>query len=795
MSEELGYSKPVDAPEKPKSSSTRDVDDFLKTARDRFDQAQQAEKPQRQRELEDLRFYAGDQWPDQIKTAREGQSAQNGLPPVPARPCLTINKTREPVRQVLNQERQSEMGIELVPADDFGELTEPIPDTEIELREGLIRRIQRDSQANDARTWAFSRACISGRGYYRIVTEYVSGKTFDQEIKVQRIYNQSSVTLDPAHEQPDGSDAKWAFIGTYMPWTEYKTRFPKTKDNTPNKVADADDEAFKSLGEQYPEWFTMDGDTRACRVVDYFYTEPQSVKLCLLERGETVEEQDVPEGATIVSERTEMSDVIKWAQIDGVQILDETDWAGKYIPIVKVVGDELQPYDKERRVEGMVRPAIDAQRSFNYMVSKWVEMIGLAPIPPWMVAEGQIEGYEQWYELSTTRTLPYLPFKTRDLEGNQVGAPIRTPTDIQISPVAASVQMFDEAIQSTTGVHDPSVGKADPSLRSGRAIAQIVQQGQQSTSNYTDNLQRSIRYEGLIINDLLYPIYNRPGRIARLIDPHGNPTMKIVGKPMVMQQGKPQVAPEGTQGAQTFSLTPDANFNLVVKVTKAYETRRSEEAQLVGEMISQNPQLMTVFGDLFFKSLDSPGHTEMAERAKLMLAPPIQQMLNQGGGHPPDPQMLAAMQQGQQQMQALNQQLQQAQQVIQTKQIESQARLTEAKIGADKDIALQRMRDATSIAVAEINARAKGVQSTNEGQMEAQALAQEQAHEVGLQAHDQAHQAQMTQMQQQHQAQLAQQQAQNQQQMAAQQAAQQQAPQQTSGQPGAAPVDNSEQQA
>src|SRR5260221_5805579 len=72
---------------------------FLKLARDRFDQEQTATKRQREREREDLKFYAGDQWPEDIRNLRKRQAAANGLPPVPARPCLTINNTRKPVRQ------------------------------------------------------------------------------------------------------------------------------------------------------------------------------------------------------------------------------------------------------------------------------------------------------------------------------------------------------------------------------------------------------------------------------------------------------------------------------------------------------------------------------------------------------------------------------------------------------------------------------------------------------------------------------------------------------------------------
>jgi hypothetical protein len=42
-------------------------DDFIKLARDRFAQAEDADQEQRNRELDDLRFYAGDQWSREAK--------------------------------------------------------------------------------------------------------------------------------------------------------------------------------------------------------------------------------------------------------------------------------------------------------------------------------------------------------------------------------------------------------------------------------------------------------------------------------------------------------------------------------------------------------------------------------------------------------------------------------------------------------------------------------------------------------------------------------------------------------
>ncbi len=84
--------------------------EFIELARKRFKQANDADTEQRERELADLKFYAGDQWPEDIASSRKGTPAntQAGIPPITARPTLVINKVREPVRQVLNQERQAD---------------------------------------------------------------------------------------------------------------------------------------------------------------------------------------------------------------------------------------------------------------------------------------------------------------------------------------------------------------------------------------------------------------------------------------------------------------------------------------------------------------------------------------------------------------------------------------------------------------------------------------------------------------------------------------------------------------
>ncbi len=722
-------------------------DAFIEEAQRRFKLAQDAAKHQRDRERADLKFYALDMWPADVRASRAGQNASNGLPPVPARPCLTIDTVRKPVDMIVNQERASDIGFELVPADDWGGIAKPVDDDEIEVREGLTRRIQRESESGDARSWAFQRAVISGSGCYAVLTRYAEGKTWDQEVYVHRFYDQASVTLDPFHEQPDGSDADYAFIGVDMPWAQYKAEYPKNAARRDNAVCGMSDEEWASSCEQTPLWFSSEGDMRTVRVVEYYYTERTSRELCKLADGSSTWADEVVDPASVMDRRTVIEKQIKWAKIDGCQVLEQTDWPSPYIPIVKVLGNELQPYDKERRTEGVIRPVRDPAMGINFMVSKSVENIGLSVITPLMVADGQTEGFEAFWNAYNTRTLPYLPYNNRDANGDMVGPPKSAPRDAQIQPTMAATQMFTEMVQNSIGASDPTLGLVDKSVRSGKLADSLIAQANKGNANYMDNLVRSVRHEGRIINSLLYPIYGTtPGRLARIINGENTAETVLIGQPFVSQNNRPQpaptqidpqtgqpmVGPDGqpllVPGAKTYTLTEHARFNVVVKVAKSEGTRRDQEAQITGEMLQANPQLITWFGDLFFGAQDGPGSKQMAERAKVMLAPAIQQMIEQkkSGGASLPLEVQGQMQQMQMQMQQMGQALQEAQSGMQAKQLEAQTKMQIAQIEAENKLQIEQLKAQVTLEKAKLEREVQELRQTHEDARHEQTMASEQ---------------------------------------------------------------------
>lgn len=715
-------------------------DTRVKQIRDTFALWYEADKPQRDREEMPLRMYALDQWEDTILDSRKAQPANGIIPATPARPCLVLDMLREPVHQIVNQERESDLAVEVIPADDFGSLEQPVDPAEIELREGLIRRAQRESNAASARSWAFLRAAICGRGYYAINTRYVDGKTFDQEIYYRRILNQGSVLLDPIHEEPDGSDSSGGFIFSDLSFDAYKAEYPRAA-NGPNKYVNCSDSEWAGLMDEAPGWFTQDGDKKYVRVAEYWHTEYNTRELILFSDGSTAWKDELPkgertrgqdgkwksgdpydpQGREITDTRSVVEKSIKWCKTDGCQILDETDWPSPYVPIIKIVGNEIPPHKSERRVDGLInKSAIESQRGRNYMASRIAEEFGLATPTPLMVAEGTIEGYEAFYAQSATRAFVALPYKQTDLEGRPAPPPFRPDKNVNVGQMAQGMQIFMESVQTSTNVTNPQMGKPSRHSETWRGTQVLINQGERGTSNFMDNLQRSLSYDGKILNSLLRPIFGRPGRMVKIVKGEDDIESVPVGTPFMMQddgqgQQRPVPAPPGAtpqqEGVRQYVLTEKGDSaSVAVKVTKGYDTRRQEESAVLGEMVTQQPQMMTVIGDLFFGSQDWPGAKEAKERFKVMLDPKVQAMLQQqeGGQNPIPPMALQQMQQMQAQLQQVTQAAQQMQQDLQSKATETQLKMQGeeriAQIKAEAEIRLAEIKMAQALEEARIKA-------------------------------------------------------------------------------------------
>jgi hypothetical protein len=308
---------------------------------------------------------------------------------------------------------------------------------------------------------------------------------------------------------------------------------------------------------------------------------------------------------------------VKWQKISGSKILDERDWPGIWIPIVKVIGNELD-IEGETRLSGMVRPAMDSQRMYNYSVSAFVEMVALAPKAPYIAADGQIEDHEDEWSDANRRNISVLPYSPMDVNGALVPPPRREPMPGVPSGWAVAMQGFDNDIQGNMGMYKANLG-AESNAVSGKAKMADQREGDTANFNYVDNLSRAMIHSGRILTDLIPKIYDTK-RIARILGEDGESDMAQID-PSQIESYKEFRTPQGKKKSYNLNV---GKYDVTAIVGASYSTKREEAAQNMVQVTQAYPQLMQIAGDILFKNLDWPGADEVAERIKKTLPPELQ---------------------------------------------------------------------------------------------------------------------------------------------------------------------------
>jgi hypothetical protein len=500
-------------------------------------------------------------------------------------------------------------GIKVIPADDKADVDMA------DVFNGVIRHIEYISDADVAYDTACENQVSYGEGYIRLLTEYCDEDTFDQDIKIGRIRNSFSVYMDPMIQDPTGADARWCFVTEDLTKAEYERMYPDAAPiSTLMSLGVGDQSIAQWIGEN------------TVRIAEYFYIEYEKQTLNLYPGNQTAftgtpEDKMLREmfGKPIRTREADRKKV-KWCKINGYDILEEREWAGTYIPVVRVVGNEFE-VDGQMYVSGLVRNAKDAQRMYNYWVSQEAEMLALAPKAPFIGYGGQFEGYEQQWKTANTNNWPYLEVNpdVTDGQGAVLPLPQRAQPPMASSGLLQAKAGAAEDIKSATGQYNASLGMTS-NERSGKAILARQREGDIGTYHYVDNLARAIRHIGRQLVDLIPKIYDTE-RIARIIGEDGEPdTVKM--NPMQEEPVKRITDQEGNLIEKIYNPAV-GKYDVRVITGPGYATKRQEALESMAQLLQGNPQLWQVAGDLFVKNMDWPGAQDLAKRFKKTIDPKV----------------------------------------------------------------------------------------------------------------------------------------------------------------------------
>lgn len=558
--------------------------DFLQEMRQMFDDDLQSDRLNREAALEDLRFMVGDHWDDATRQRREAAR----------KPVLTINRLPAFVAQVLGSRRLNETDIKIAP--DNGSNVGVA-----QVREGLIRSIQKNSRADIAYDTALAGALMCGLGNFELELDYADDEAVaNQDIKIKPIPDHLSVVWDRMCDDPTGADATRCSIVTTVTQQDYFNQWPWA---TPADVV-TDINLRGDL--RMTGWISIND----FRVVRYWRIRKRKRLLALSIDGSTIDITDEKDPIQLmkIAVRSDGSPVIRevmkrYAQMyicSGLDVLEGPYELPIYrVPVFRVPGWEVRVGDWRHRF-GLIRFLKDPQRLHNYWRSVIAEKLMQTPRATWMAAETAVQGRESQWRYSHLSDDPLLIWNA---ESGQKPERVQ-PAQMEES-LLGQAEMTSQDLKDISNIHEANLGM--PS----NEVSQVAIMARQRVSDtgtiiYHDNLAKAIEECGRVSN-ILIPIAYDTERVVKVLGQDGQEYMQVINQ---------------FNDPKSIDITV-GKYAVTAGVGPSYATKRIEQSAMMMGMAQAMPQILQAAADIIVEAQDWPDAEKIATRLKNMMPPQI----------------------------------------------------------------------------------------------------------------------------------------------------------------------------
>lgn len=654
------------------------------------------------KELREDFAYAQSYWRENYDEAEKDMDCVLCIPPEDfkndraGRPCLWPDEVSQYVNQTNNNLRQTKRAIKVSPR------SEDAKDVDAEHRQAYIQGIEYASKAQSIYATAFESCVECGFGYWRVQL-VVTGPDGEQEPRIRRIPNWATVFPDPDAQESDFSDSNMYFVTDTMRRSTFARRYPKAKKRS-FEGADV---------ERAPGWLDRDNIT----VAEWW------------KREERIGEDGVKH-YTVTQRIT-----------NGLEILEEHEWIGSWIPIIGCFG--LEKYKRaggtsKRMFLSLVRRARGSQQMLAYIASQEAEEFGMAPRAPLQGYKGQFDSQLHMH-LNKVPTA-YVEFMLPTDWEPQWGPP-PLPTRPQFIPNAQAYEVAFErwrrSIQASMGVMPLPTSAQRQNEKSGIALTKIQSQESIGSFHFTDNFVRALTNTGIQVNELiteLAKLDSLPKQVLGLDQKGQDRTLHIAAQSGAEGIGNSE---QGTGQAADSQHLPEADlffahrgeFEVAISDGPSDLSQRDEVSEFVDTLLQTlpslglPPQLMQqiIAIAIRLKNVGTYGD-EIAD----LLAPPNAQDI------PPQARALLSQVQSQ---------LQMAMQEVQQLKLEKLGKVTEIQ----GKMALADQDNETKVLIAEISTKAQNLQERMAAWEDMMAQFHAQAHDQGMATQQQAATAQQAQ--------------------------------------------------
>ena len=570
-----------------------DKEEILAQARERLYSSSSGWDFILQRIRDDIEFSSGRQWDPATEKVRQG------------RPNLVLDKTKKFVDKVVGSYRNAPPGINVSPRYNSSKAV-------AEAYECYIRNVLSQPASKAAIETAGEHAAICGYGWINVSYDYESPKSFELVPKLIRIDDPRSVRIDRSSTESDGSDAMWGFRLMRMDITEAKSKYGEevsSWETIPQQYTDQWVDDQQLILAEY--WWIDEVDDTLCQCID------MSGKKCVYWMSELAKDPAKMQGIVqMTNQRETKRKVCNYAFLGGAGVIETKEWPCASIPLIPVYGRQAWQ-DNRQFFVGLIRPMMDAQRLINYYASTIAEVTALSPRVPIMAAEGQIEGYEQDWNLMNVKNIPYLQYRPVSLDGSPVPPPQRLSQTAELGPLLQALTATTQDLTDVSGIYEASLGQ-ETQQKSGVAIREASKNSDQVLAVFSDNLKRGVVRCAQIIKDMM-PNLISEDQILKLKHEDNseftvkhNPTQPQMEKKLGMKE--PEVI--------DFTL---GDYDVSVESGDSYSTRRQESAAAGMELMQVLPDNQkAAIAPEVVQNQDWVGADRIARTLRLTLPPELQ---------------------------------------------------------------------------------------------------------------------------------------------------------------------------
>lgn len=632
----------------------------------------------------DVRYISGDPWDDAEKRERKDSG----------RPLIALDELNQYVNQLINNVRESKRGISVVPRGSGAN------DELARVRQGIFREIEYKSKAQSAYVTAFEGCSQRGYGWFRLGAKYISDSSFDQELQIRRIPNPDTVLPDSACKELDCSDAEHFSVTDIISQKKFKRDYPTAK------VVSFGREQMRIA----PDWIKAD----LIQIGEYWKVKKKKIDLFLAQTGEqtTVFSQGgmpddasviaLPDGAKVdkgqiylpgagwvplLKKRSAHNREVCQYITNGLEILDEIEWPGKWIPIIPMFGKEMYVDDgagAQRELFSLIRLARDPYKLYCYYRSQECEEATLSPKVPWVGYEGQFEGHESEWANAHKDPIGFLQGKIT-VEGAPAGTILPLPTRTPFTPNFLAYEQACEgarrAIQAAIGISPLPTSAQRLNDKSGKALEKIQQSADHGSFHFIDSYDMALETAGRYGNQVLKFYYDTEGREVGIRgEDEEHSTVKLNIK----------YQEEGSDERKHYPMDK-GEFEVTLSTGPSQESQR-DAADDFADALAQTP-LFPQVADLIVKLKNlGPIGDQIAER----LTPP---QYAKGGAQ----QAAAAAQQAQVHLQAVNAYAQQLEVKVKELENEKQSKI----VDNEYKMSIEKLKIEASVTIAEITTKAQ----------------------------------------------------------------------------------------